>query len=137
MVRDLRVAYSKVEAVHSVSLDVAEGQIVTVIGPNGAGKTTLLAAVMGMLPASGAITYRGLAVARLTVEERVAEGLILVPEKRDLFASMKVSENLELGAFARLRRGEGDALRTLDEVYQRFPRLAERRDQEAGTLSGG
>jgi len=136
-VRDLRVAYGKVEAVHNVSIDVAEGRIVTVIGPNGAGKTTLLAAIMGILPASGAITYRGRAVGMLTVEERVAEGLILVPEKRDLFASMKVSENLELGAFARLRRGERDALRTLDEVYQRFPRLAERRAQEAGTLSGG
>ena len=71
------------------------------------------------------------------MEQRVGEGLVLVPEKRELFAAMKVEENLELGAFARVRRGERDALRTLDEVYARFPRLAERRDQLAGTLSGG
>ncbi len=136
-VTDLGVAYGKVEAVHNVSISVAEGQIVTVIGPNGAGKTTLLAAIMGILPARGAITYRGASVGRLTVEERVEAGLVLVPEKRDLFATMKVSENLELGAFARVRRGERDAMRTLDEVYARFPRLAERREQAAGTLSGG
>jgi branched-chain amino acid transport system ATP-binding protein len=108
-----------------------------VIGPNGAGKTTLLAAIMGILPARGAITYRGANVGRLSVEERVEAGLVLVPEKRDLFATMKVSENLELGAFARIRRGEREAMRTLEEVYARFPRLAERRDQAAGTLSGG
>lgn len=136
-VRDLRVAYGKVEAVHQVSITVEEGQIVTVIGPNGAGKTTLLAAIMGILPAQGAITYRGTLMGTRTVEERVEAGLVLVPEKRDLFATMKVSENLELGAFVRIRRGERDALRTLDEVYQRFPRLAERREQAAGTLSGG
>ncbi len=136
-VTDLGVAYGKVEAVHKVSIAVDEGRIVTVIGPNGAGKTTLLAAIMGILPARGTITYRGAAVGRLTVEERVEAGLVLVPEKRDLFATMKVSENLELGAFARIRRGERDAMRTLDEVYARFPRLAERRDQAAGTLSGG
>ncbi len=136
-VKELGVAYGKVEAVHKVSIAVAEGQIVTVIGPNGAGKTTLLAAIMGILPARGTITYRGATVGRLTVEERVEAGLVLVPEKRDLFASMKVSENLELGAFARIRRGERNAMRTLDEVYARFPRLAERRDQAAGTLSGG
>jgi len=73
---------------------------------------------------------------RLTVEQRVAEGLVLVPEKRELFGSMKVEDNLTLGAFARLRR-DRDALRTLDDVYSRFPRLRERRGQEAGTLSGG
>jgi branched-chain amino acid transport system ATP-binding protein len=136
-VTELGVAYGKVEAVHKVSIAVAEGKIVTVIGPNGAGKTTLLAAIMGILPARGAITYRGANVGRLSVEERVEAGLVLVPEKRDLFATMKVSENLELGAFARIRRGEREAMRTLEEVYARFPRLAERRDQAAGTLSGG
>ena len=107
-VRDLRVAYGKVEAVHQVSITVEEGQIVTVIGPNGAGKTTLLAAIMGILPAQGAITYRGTLMGTRTVEERVEAGLVLVPEKRDLFATMKVSENLELGAFVRIRRGERD-----------------------------
>ena len=136
-IRDLSVAYGKVEAVHGVSLKVDEGSIVTVIGPNGAGKTTLLGAIMGTLPARGDVHYRGEQVNRLTVEQRVGEGMVLVPEKRDLFGSMKVRDNLELGAFARLRRGNRDALRTLDEVYARFPRLRERKDQEAGTLSGG
>jgi len=136
-VRDLAVSYGKVEAIHHVAMTVDEGRIVTVIGPNGAGKTTLLAAIMGMLKSRGSIRYQGVPVDAKTVEQRVGEGLVLVPEKRELFAAMKVEENLELGAFARVRRGERDALRTLDEVYARFPRLAERRDQLAGTLSGG
>jgi len=133
--RDVCVSYGKVEAVHHVSLEVAEGSIVTVIGPNGAGKTTLLGAIMGTLPSRGSVTYAGRVIDRLTVEQRVAEGLVLVPEKRELFGSMKVEDNLTLGAFARLR--DRDALRTLDDVYSRFPRLRERRGQEAGTLSGG
>ena len=136
-VRNLSVAYGKVEAVHGISLKVDEGSIVTVIGPNGAGKTTLLGAIMGTLPARGDIGYRGQRVNQLTVEQRVGEGMVLVPEKRDLFGSMKVADNLELGAFARLRQGDRDALRTLDDVYARFPRLRERKDQQAGTLSGG
>jgi branched-chain amino acid transport system ATP-binding protein len=136
-VRNLTVAYGKVEAIRRISLAVEEGSIVTVIGPNGAGKTTLLQAIMGLLPAQGEIVYAGKAIQRATVEERVAAGLVLVPEKRELFGSMKVADNLELGAFARLRRGERDALRALDDIYARFPRLRERRLQEAGTLSGG
>ena len=134
--RDVCVAYGKVEAVHHVSLKVEEGSIVTVIGPNGAGKTTLLGAIMGTLPARGAVSYAGRAIDRMTVEQRVAEGLVLVPEKRELFGSMKVEDNLTLGAFSRARR-DRDAMRTLDDVYARFPRLRERRQQEAGTLSGG
>ena len=134
---DLCVSYGKVEAVHHVSLKVDEGSIVTVIGPNGAGKTTLLAAIMGTLAARGDIVYAGQSVSRLTVEQRVGAGLVLVPEKRELFGSMKVADNLELGAFARLRRGDRNALRMMDEVYGRFPRLREREKQEAGTLSGG
>jgi len=136
-VRDLSVAYGKVEAVHRVSLKVDEGSIVTVIGPNGAGKTTLLAAIMGTLPGRGDIRYGGARIDALTVEQRVGAGLVLVPERRELFGSMKVRDNLELGAFARIRRGDRDAARALDDVYARFPRLRERRDQEAGTLSGG
>ena len=134
-VRDLSVSYGKVEAVHGVSLEVREGSIVTVIGPNGAGKTTLLAAVMGLLPARGTIDYRGAPVAPLQVEQRVAAGLVLVPEKRELFASMTVAENLELGAFS--RRGTRDVAASLRGVYARFPRLEERSAQRAGTLSGG
>jgi branched-chain amino acid transport system ATP-binding protein len=133
----LQVAYGKVGAVHDVSLKVSEGRIVTVIGPNGAGKTTLLGAIMGLLPSRGRIAYIGAAATRLSVEQRVARGLILVPERRELFSGMSVADNLELGAFQRVRRGDRDWRRTLDEVYQRFPRLAERRTQFAGTLSGG
>jgi branched-chain amino acid transport system ATP-binding protein len=128
--------FSGVKAVDTVSLEVRRGQIHALIGPNGAGKTTLLGAIMGTLPSRGSVTYAGRVIDRLTVEQRVAEGLVLVPEKRELFGSMKVEDNLTLGAFARLRR-DRDALRTLDDVYSRFPRLRERRGQEAGTLSGG
>ena len=136
-IRHLHVAYGRVEAVHDVSLAVAPGTIVSVIGPNGAGKTTLLAAVAGLLPSRGDITYRGESTSLLSVEQRVARGLILVPERRELFAAMSVGDNLELGAFHRARRGDRRWKETLAEVYQRFPRLAERRDQLAGTLSGG
>ena len=134
-VRDLAVSYGKVEAVHRVSLDVGEGRIVTVIGPNGAGKTTLLAAIMGLLPSRGTLHYGGASLAALSVEERVAEGIVLVPEKRELFASMTVADNLELGAFAVRRSGAIAAARA--DVYRRFPRLEERKAQLAGTLSGG
>jgi len=134
---DLHVAYGKVEAVHGVSLTVAEGSIVTVIGPNGAGKTTLLAAIMGLLPSRGDIVYAGARVNRTSVEERVAQRLCLVPERRELFAAMTVADNLELGAFQRHRAGDKTVATTRDEVYRRFPRLAERRTQLAATLSGG
>ena len=136
-VRDLVVSYGRVEAVHRVSLDVGEGSIVTVIGPNGAGKTTLLAAIMGLLPSQGALRYRGAALGRLTVEARVGAGLVLVPEKRELFASMTVADNLELGAFAVRKSGSAAAASTLADVFRRFPRLEERKAQLAGTLSGG
>jgi branched-chain amino acid transport system ATP-binding protein len=99
-VERLSVRYGKVEAVHGVSISAGEGRIVTVIGPNGAGKTTLLAAIMGLMPSEGAIVYQGESLAGLPVEARVARGLVLVPEKRELFASMSVADNLELGAFA-------------------------------------
>ena len=136
VVERLSVAYGKVEAVHDVSLTVAPGSIATVIGPNGAGKTTLLAAIIGLLPSrGGSIRYAGQDAASMSVEQRVARGLVLVPEKRELFASMSVADNLELGAFA-CRRQAGLRARR-DEVYARFPRLADRRSQLAGTLSGG
>ena len=136
-VRDLQVSYGKVEAVRGVSLEVAAGTIVSVIGPNGAGKTTLLSALMGLLPAKGKLAYLGSPAGVLTVEQRVARGLILVPERRELFSAMSVADNLELGGFQRARSGERGWRGTLDEVYARFPRLLERREQLAGTLSGG
>ena len=136
-VRSLSVRYGKVEAVHGVSLAAGDGRIVSVIGPNGAGKTTLLAAIMGLLPAQGEVRYLGEPLSGLSVEERVARGLVLVPEKRELFASMSVADNLALGAFSRRREGDAATKRTLEEVYHRFPRLLERSAQLAGTLSGG
>lgn len=136
-VADLCVAYGKVEALHRASLRVPAGSIVTVIGPNGAGKTTLLNAVMGLLPARGIVRYEGEEVAALEVEGRVARGLALVPERRELFADMSVSDNLVLGAFPRYRRGEAGIDADLEGVYTRFPRLRDRRAQLAGTLSGG
>src|ERR1700676_4698055 len=136
-IRDLHVAYGKVEAVHGVSLVVDAARIVTVIGPNGAGKTTLLAAIMGLLPSRGAIRYDGVPLAAGDVEQRVARGVALVPEKRELFASMSVADNLELGGFQRYRAGDRTRAASLADIYDRFPRLAERRRQPAGTLSGG
>jgi branched-chain amino acid transport system ATP-binding protein len=136
-IRDLHVAYGKVEAVHGVSLVVDVARIVTVIGPNGAGKTTLLAAIMGLLPSRGEIRYDGAPLAAGDVEQRVARGVALVPEKRELFASMSVADNLELGAFQRYRAGDKTRAASLADIYDRFPRLAERRAQLAGTLSGG
>ncbi len=135
-VDDLHVAYGKVEAVRGVSLRLRKGEIVTVIGPNGAGKTTLLNAVMGLLPSRGRLMFEGESLAALDVEERVERGLCLVPEKRELFGDMSVADNLVLGGY--VHRGDRAAVRAqLDEVYTRFPRLAERRPQLASTLSGG
>jgi branched-chain amino acid transport system ATP-binding protein len=130
------VAYGKVEAVRGVSLTMEEGQIVAVIGPNGAGKTTLLGALIGLLPSRGRIVYDGLDLARLDVEQRVARGLCLVPERRELFGEMSVADNLVLGAYTH-RRDRFGTKRHLETVYERFPVLAERRAQLAGTLSGG
>ena len=136
-VRDLSVAYGKVEALHHASLEVPPGAIVTVIGPNGAGKTTMLNALMGLLPARGEVRYEGVSIARTEVEARVAHGLCLVPERRELFAQMTVADNLTLGAFPRHRRREAGIGADLEAVYERFPRLRQRRGQLAGTLSGG
>ena len=134
----LRVAYGKVEALHGVDLRIRRGEIVTVIGPNGAGKTTLLSALMGLLPADGEIAYLGHAQSGgRDVEDLVRHGMTLVPEKRELFSEMSVEDNLLLGAFDRYRCGHRDHLETMDEVFELFPRLEERRNQLAGTLSGG
>jgi branched-chain amino acid transport system ATP-binding protein len=133
---DLHVSYGQVDAVRGVSLALMPGQIVSVIGPNGAGKTTLLAAVMGLLPAKGTLRFEGEDLSALDVEARVERGLVLVPEKRELFGELTALDNLLLGAYA--KRLRGDALKgRLQSVYDRFPRLAERRSQRADTLSGG
>jgi branched-chain amino acid transport system ATP-binding protein len=130
----LNVAYGKVEAVRNASLAIQPGSIVTVIGANGAGKTTLLNAAMGILPATGRVTFEGAALDRLGIEERVGLGLALVPERRELFGSMSVEDNLVLGGF---RTTAAERAQSLAQVFTRFPRLQERRAQLAGTLSGG
>jgi branched-chain amino acid transport system ATP-binding protein len=133
-VSDVHVAYGKVEAVRAVSLEVAGNEIVTIIGANGAGKTTLLNAIMGILPLKGRARFAGEDMARLDIEDRVAAGLSLVPEHRELFTTMNVEDNLQLGAFRMTKAVTASAF---ERVYSLFPRLKERRRQLAGTLSGG
>jgi branched-chain amino acid transport system ATP-binding protein len=131
----LCVAYGRVDAVRDVSLSVPEGSIVAILGPNGAGKTSLLGAIMGVLRARGDLRFRGQTLEGRAVEQRVADGMSLVPEKRELFVTMSVEDNLRLGGFR--RRGSPDYGDTLEAMWRLFPRLKERRAQLAGTLSGG
>jgi|SRR5690606_21752538 len=136
-VNDLHVAYGQVEAVRGVSFSLETGHIGSIIGPNGAGKATLLATLMGLLPAvRGKVSFDGVDVSGLDVETRLDMGLCLVPEQRELFGDMSVLDNLMLGAYVR-RLSKADLRSRLDEAYTRFPRLAERRNQRADTLSGG
>ena len=135
-VKGLSVAYRKVQALNGMDLAVQAGQVVTVIGPNGAGKSTLLNALIGVLPSAGMLRFEGQDITRLSVEERVELGMCLVPEKRELFTEMSVEDNLYMGAFSRTRRKK-DMDSDLQAIYIRFPRLLERREQLAATLSGG
>jgi branched-chain amino acid transport system ATP-binding protein len=132
----LYVNYGHVEAVRGISISLMPGQIVSVIGPNGAGKTTLLAAAMGLLPSKGAVRLDGRSLAGVDVETRVERGLCLVPEQRELFGALSVLDNLTLGAYSK-RCSATQLKRKLEHIYQRFPRLGERRAQRADTLSGG
>ncbi|MCZ7852984.1 ABC transporter ATP-binding protein [Agrobacterium salinitolerans] len=132
-IKDIHVAYGRAEVVHGISLSMTSGSIVTVIGANGAGKTTLLNAIMGVVPSRGTILYDGAPVPD-TIEARVAAGLCLVPERRELFGSMTVEDNIELGGFLRSRQERNE---TREEIHALFPRLRERSKQLAGTLSGG
>ncbi|GAB3625696.1 metal-dependent hydrolase [Pandoraea terrae] len=140
-VKNLSVAYGKVEALHGAHLRVRAGEIVTVIGPNGAGKSSMLNAIMGALPQNGSshgqVAYLNQEMSALTIEARVSRGMCLVPEKRELFSTMTVEDNLLLGAYRRKRAGEKNFLDQMEVVYGLFPRLKERRVQQAGTLSGG
>jgi branched-chain amino acid transport system ATP-binding protein len=133
---NVSVSYGKAEAVRNVSLEVKKGRIVTVIGPNGAGKTSLLMTAIGLIPSTGRFLYDGEDISRLDTEARIERGFCLVPEKRELFAKMSVADNLRLGAFTR-RDGMAAIKRSMDDVFDRFPHLRERRAQNAGTLSGG
>jgi len=117
-VRDLSINHGKVEAVRGLDLYLEEGQIVSLIGPNGAGKTTLMAALIGLLPSAGTVTYAGQPLLRHhSVAHRIDQGMALVPESRELFGPMSVEDNLRLGAFSRHRRGFRDQQKTLDEVF--------------------
>ena len=136
-VAQLRASYGKVQALHDINLKLERGSIATVIGPNGAGKSTLLNAIMGVLPAQGTVRYQGKPVERWSLEQRVMAGIALVPERRELFSTMSVEDNLLLGGFRRLRLRQAQPLDQLATVFDLFPRLKERRAQQAGTLSGG
>ncbi|AIY43781.1 Branched-chain amino acid transport ATP-binding protein LivF [Collimonas arenae] len=140
-VSDLHVAYGKVEALHGAGLQVGAGQIVTVIGPNGAGKSTMLNAIAGAMPNNGSMRGKvrllGQNTDGVAIETRVARGMCLVPEKRELFASMTVQDNLLLGSYRRYKEGESGYADQMAVVFDLFPRLQERRKQLAGSLSGG
>ncbi len=132
-VRQLQVAYGGIQAVKGVDLEVNEGELVCLIGANGAGKTSTLNCLGGLLkPSGGEIIYQGQDLQRIPTHERVKHGLALVPEGRGIFPKLTVAENLRMGAYARsVQVGE------LEQAYERFPRLFERKEQLAGTLSGG
>jgi branched-chain amino acid transport system ATP-binding protein len=135
-IRSLDVAYGGLKALSDVSLDVEEGQLVAVVGPNGAGKTTLFKTISGVVtPVGGEIVYKGKNLLAVAPYERAKLGIAHVPEGRQVFASMTVMENLEMGAYA--RRDRQRRADVLPSIIETFPILAERRHQLAGTLSGG
>lgn len=134
-IRELEVRYGGIRAVKGVDLDVAEGELVCLIGANGAGKTSTLKAICGLLPShSGSTRYDGNEISRLPVYQLPRHGLVMVPEGRGIFPQLTVSENLAMGAYA---RRDADVARDFARILGLFPRLAERRAQTAGTLSGG
>jgi branched-chain amino acid transport system ATP-binding protein len=133
---NINAFYKEIQAIWDVSLNVQKGEIVTLVGPNGAGKTTLLRIISGLLkPASGTIEFMGNSIEKVTPNKIVESGISQVPESGKIFTEMSVLENLELGAFVSRARKEKDI--SLERVYEIFPRLAERKSQKAGTLSGG
>ncbi len=135
-VQDLEVSYGTIKAVHGVSFEVEEGEIVTLIGANGAGKTTILNTIVRLLePDSGSILYKGQDLVKVPAHQVVALGMTLVPEGRRIFGNLTVGENLKLAAFSRRERAQID--KDIQRVYDIFPRLAERRNQLGDTLSGG
>jgi branched-chain amino acid transport system ATP-binding protein len=136
-VKGLHAGYGRAEVLTGLDLSLAPGQVVTVIGPNGAGKSTTLNALMGLLPCRGQLLFDGVDLADSSLEERVMLGLALVPEKRELFGSMPVEDNLVLGGWRARKLRVPNWKGEIDRVYDLFPRLKERRAQLAGTLSGG
>jgi branched-chain amino acid transport system ATP-binding protein len=139
-IHNLHASYGKVEVLHGISLDVPQGSLVTLIGSNGAGKTTTMRAVSGMIkPRAGTVTLGGRDITGLDAHRIARAGLAHSPEGRRVFATMSVTDNLLLGAFPRLtgKRARGDVAHDLERALELFPRLKERREQLAGTLSGG
>jgi branched-chain amino acid transport system ATP-binding protein len=137
-VRDAIVRYGKIEALHGVSLSVRQGELVTLLGANGAGKTTLMRAISGLLPlAEGSVWFDGRDITRVKAYRRVIDGLIQAPEGRGVFPGMTVADNLEMGCYGRTFESKSAHDERLDWVLTTFPRLAERRKQAGGTLSGG
>jgi branched-chain amino acid transport system ATP-binding protein len=134
--RDVSVFYNRIQALHEISLEVAETEVVALIGANGAGKTTTMRAISGLRPiASGSIRFEGKDISKLRPDLRVVRGLCQSPEGRGIFPGMTVQENLEMGAYT--RRDKAGVTSDLKRVFELFPRLAERRRQPAGTMSGG
>jgi branched-chain amino acid transport system ATP-binding protein len=132
----VHLSYGRIEALHGIDLTVGEGEIVALIGANGAGKTSTMRAISGLRSVSpGRITFAGEDITKLRADQRVRRGLCLAPEGRGIFPGMTVLENLDMGAYTRTDRAA--TTEDLDRVYNLFPRLAERRRQAAGTLSGG
>ena len=137
-VSDLTVAYGRIEALHGVSLTVEQGELVTLIGANGAGKTTTMRALSGVRPLSrGAIVFDGHDITSMKAHVRVLHGIVQAPEGRGVFPGMTVQENLDMGCYARKFPSKAQYRQTLDRVFELFPRLAERRTQVGGTMSGG
>lgn len=134
---DLHAGYGRAEVLSGLNFHLDERQVVSVIGPNGAGKSTTLAALMGILPARGRIVFDGQDLSGSTLEDRVMLGMALVPEKRELFGTMAVEDNLVLGGYRAMKQRVPHWRREIERVYALFPRLKERRAQMAGTLSGG
>jgi branched-chain amino acid transport system ATP-binding protein len=136
-IKDLRVSYGKIEAIKGISLNVKQGEIVTLVGANGAGKTTLLKTISGLLkPSAGTISFEGKDIQTIAPHNRVLAGLCQAPEGRGIFPGMTVLENLEMGKFSR-KEWKNELKEDLDRMYHLFPRLKERQNQTGGTLSGG
>jgi branched-chain amino acid transport system ATP-binding protein len=137
-IRDVIVHYGRIKALHGISLQVLEGELVTMLGSNGAGKTTTMRAISGLLPLSkGSVWFEGRDITRMKAHQRVAHGLIQAPEGRGIFPGMTVVENLEMGCYGRKFASKAEHKQRLDWALETFPRLAERRNQVGGTLSGG
>jgi branched-chain amino acid transport system ATP-binding protein len=137
-IRDMTVGYGRIEALHGISLSVEDGELVTLIGANGAGKTTTMRAISGIRPLTrGTVIFDGQDITRMKAHLRVIAGIVQAPEGRGVFPGMTVQENLDMGHYARKFESKAAYQETLDQVFERFPRLGERRSQVGGTLSGG